>query len=57
MSGGILPGLAAAGSAAMLTTPQGLTTAGLGMRSAAQMTPEAVQAIRAALIAQLAAEQ
>jgi hypothetical protein len=56
-SGGLMGAAGAAGTAALLTTPQGLTTAGLGMRSASEMTPQAVQAIRAALIAQLAAEQ
>jgi hypothetical protein len=56
LSSGVLPAIGAAGTAALLTTPQGLTTAGLGMRSASEMTPAAVQAIRAALLAQLAAD-
>jgi hypothetical protein len=54
--GGPLGAIGAAGAGAMFTTPQGLTTAGLGLK-AASPAAQAASARLAALIAALAAEQ
>lgn len=54
--GGIAPAVAAAGAGAALTTPQGLTTTGLALKSAAPAA-QAVSARVAALLAQLGLEE
>jgi hypothetical protein len=54
--GGPLGAAAAAGAGLLATTPQGLTNTGLALKGAGNLSPQAVQAIRAALLAQLAAE-
>jgi hypothetical protein len=55
--GGPIGAAAATGAGLMATTPQGLTLTGLGLKGMAPIASHTPQAIRAALLAQLAAEQ
>ena len=54
-SGGTVPALAAAGAGSMLTTPSGLTAAGIGLKRVGQAVD--AKALRAALMALLANQQ
>lgn len=58
LSAGVVPAIGAAGAGAMLTTPQGLTTAGLGLKSMAPVASHSPQAARLlALLAALSGDQ